>query len=574
MEKSQYELEREANIARNRALLEELDLKQAVEGLGIQKPKAAVQTRAKPVQPKKKHSDKAKEAEVAPRRQSARLRNVAAVDPNESPEKKRKREAELEERRAKEAEERLLAEERERLAKRPRHEDLDLQTLAEAEDTIELGKLSEALKDLAQTAQPRKASDFEAYAYTEDAKNQAAVNELKEKLEKLKVVSRAKVTQHRIYTAAYHPEVTKDLIFFGDKNGVLGIWDARAPPKEVAGEDGDTSAIDTAEGGKYWQLQLHWPATPKSSITNIKFDPIDSHNVYTSSYDCTVRTLSFTSGVSREIFAMEEGFLIPSIDLTPTGHEMWISDSLGGAVHLDLREPKTAARRYELSGHKIGSVSVNPTRTHFLLTASNSRNLKIWDIRKLGKIPYAKNPPTPSSDRDSSGNPALIDLDFETVEKYCQSNKGLGSQRADWVHGKSVSSAYWDPRGRSIVSTSYDDALRLWEFNQSVLESNDTFPSSRPFSRIHHDCQTGKWLTILRAQWSPNPDVYPHFTVGNMKHSLDIFSCKGDLIVRLSDPTRISAVQAVTCSHPTIVERAASGNASGRCVLWAPADDN
>lgn len=36
--------------------------------------------------------------------------------------------------------------------------------------------------------------------------------------------------------------------------------------------------------------------------------------------------------------------------------------------------------------------------------------------------------------------------------------------------------------------------------------------------------------------------------------------------------TRISAVQAVTCSHPNIVERAASGNASGRCVLWAPAD--
>ena len=35
---------------------------------------------------------------------------------------------------------------------------------------------------------------------------------------------------------------------------------------------------------------------------------------------------------------------------------------------------------------------------------------------------------------------------------------------------------------------------------------------------------------------------------------------------------RITAVQAVTCSHPNIVERAASGNGSGRCVLWAPAD--
>lgn len=73
-----------------------------------------------------------------------------------------------------------------------------------------------------------------------------------------------------------------------------------------------------------------------------------------------------------------------------------------------------------------------------------------------------------------------------------------------------------------------------------------------------------------------------------MDHSLDIFSGKGDLITRLSDKTkfvasylhsiqlltadRITAVQAVTCSHPNILERAVSGNASGRCVLWAPAD--
>jgi WD repeat-containing protein 76 len=35
---------------------------------------------------------------------------------------------------------------------------------------------------------------------------------------------------------------------------------------------------------------------------------------------------------------------------------------------------------------------------------------------------------------------------------------------------------------------------------------------------------------------------------------------------------RVTAAQAVTCSHPNIVERVATGNASGRCVLWAPAD--
>ena len=57
-------------------------------------------------------------------------------------------------------------------------------------------------------------------------------------------------------------------------------------------------------------------------------------------------------------------------------------------------------RGYELSDSKIGTISVNPTRTHFLLIVSNSQFIKyigykqgfmccsltllgIWDARKL-----------------------------------------------------------------------------------------------------------------------------------------------------------------------------------------------
>jgi len=64
---------------------------------------------------------------------------------------------------------------------------------------------------------------------------------------------------------------------FADKYGQLGIWDARARPDEED-DDGDI-ALENREGGKYWRLQLHWPANAKSSISNIKVDPIDSHNV-------------------------------------------------------------------------------------------------------------------------------------------------------------------------------------------------------------------------------------------------------------------------------------------------------
>ncbi|KAI0035101.1 WD40 repeat-like protein [Vararia minispora EC-137] len=556
MPKTAYELEREANIARNRALLEQLQVKEAVSALGIPA-KPSPEPKAKPIQPSKKAKAKSeKEVVEAPRRQSSRLKR-AAVDPNESPAKKRKREQDEEKLRRKQEEERLAEEERAREAKRPRHHELSLATLGEREewDGSTLSGIRTLFRSIAEKALPRTLSRHDAYIFDVEEEEELELAALRKRLQKLKVVSRAKVTQDRVYSAAYHPEPTKDLVFFGDKHGQLGVWDAQAAREYD--EDDSTPASDR-EGGVYWRLQPHWPATSKSSISCIKFDPFNAHSVYTSAYDCTVRIISFESGLSREVFSMDDT-LINSIDIPPASHEMWISDAAGGLTHLDLREDKSKARWYQLSDQKIGSVSVNPLQPTFLLTASNSRILKVWDARRLESIPVLEN---------------SLDFNLDRVNEYCQSKAGKACQRGEFEHGKSVSSAYWDPRGRTIVSTSYDDAIRLWDIGPASLAKDTPFPKFKPFSRMKHNCQTGKWVTILRAQWSTNPDVYPHFTIGNMDHSLNVFSCKGDLLAKLQDKSRITAVQAVTCSHPTIVGRIASGNASGRCVLWAPGDEN
>ncbi|KDQ60939.1 hypothetical protein JAAARDRAFT_173322 [Jaapia argillacea MUCL 33604] len=595
MSKTAYELEREANIARNRALLQQLDLKEAAVSLGApSKSTSNAKTKAKPIQPAKKRKREDVE-EVVPRRQSSRLKK-SVPDVNESPEKKRKREQEEEERRLKEEEERAAAEERAKEARRPRHNDLDLVKLAPDSDSNELSQLTSTLHAICKEDHPKRVGGRDAFVYDDgDEKEEGEITSLKERLQGMKVVARAKVTQDRVYSAAYHPEVTKDIICFGDKHGQLGIWDARALPDEVSDEDEEVSPSGDAEGGKYWRLQMHWPATSKSSISCVKFDPINSHNaspdllisfhsltflyqVFTSAYDCTIRSFSLTSGISRQVFSSDD-ILISSIDLPPAGHEMWIADALGGVTHLDLREHEPKGRWYGLSDQKIGCVSVNPVDPHLLLTASNNRSLKLWDVRKLqtlggGAVSTLLTPPpsSPSGGKDKEHESS--EYDNGQIEDFLKSKKGQGCLRGEWPHNKSVSSAYWDVRGRSIVSTSYDDTLRLWDVDPATLSRQSVIRTFKPFNKIRHNCQTGKWLTILRAQWTPNPDVYPHFTIGNMDHSLDIFSSKGDLLARLSDKQRITAVQAVTCSHPNVVERAASGNGSGRCVLWAPSDDS
>jgi WD repeat-containing protein 76 len=51
--------------------------------------------------------------------------------------------------------------------------------------------------------------------FAKDKMEAAEVAALRERFQNMKIVARAKVTQDRVYSAAYHPDPTTDLIFFG-----------------------------------------------------------------------------------------------------------------------------------------------------------------------------------------------------------------------------------------------------------------------------------------------------------------------------------------------------------------------
>lgn len=124
-----------------------------------------------------------------------------------------------EEQRRNAEDERLQAEERDRQAKKPRHQDLELESLLGIENTEDkdeqkvLWRLKDTMVNIWPT--PRPSGTYDSFTYEDTKEEEREVAQLRKKLTKLKIVSRAKVTMNRVYCAQYHPEKSKDLIFFG-----------------------------------------------------------------------------------------------------------------------------------------------------------------------------------------------------------------------------------------------------------------------------------------------------------------------------------------------------------------------
>ena len=76
-------------------------------------------------------------------------------------------------------------------------------TLTEDLPPKELSELRATFQVVLKAPRPKGTSGDDAYVFDDNKKEEAEVIELKKKLGKLKVVARAKVTQDRIYSAAY-----------------------------------------------------------------------------------------------------------------------------------------------------------------------------------------------------------------------------------------------------------------------------------------------------------------------------------------------------------------------------------
>ncbi|MCJ1308717.1 hypothetical protein MMC25_002371 [Agyrium rufum] len=530
---SEYELQRQANIAERDALLKQLALDAAGAGLGpkpvVKKP-ASNGTRTHRKAPLAKRIKQ----EVVPARKSSRLAGFTA----DSEVVKRKAEDDY-----------TTAKEQERAKKQRVSGDLSLSDVVVSGK--EWDKSQKFIVDIINRgANPYKRTFGEAEVQKTSDKELKAI---REKMSGLELYdgwepNQIKIVPERIYSMSFHPTPDKPLLFAGDKLGNLGIFDAsQKPPKLEMSNDDDNEDEPRIPPPSITSFHLH-----TRTISAFQFSPVNPSYCYTSSYDSSIRLLDLAKSTSTEVYAPPSAMddePLSGIEIDPQSpHVLYFSRLDGYVGRIDTRASPKKADIFQLSEKKIGGFSLHPRAPHILATASLDRYMRIWDTRKT----------------EGKGDAAHFGLVGEHLSAL------------------SVSHAAFNSVGQ-VATASYDDTIKIHSFARTPLASlapdtktkgnslehpRLTEQDMEPHS-IRHNNQTGRWVTILRPQWQVAPETQPQtqrFVIGNMNRFVDVYAGSGEQLAQLGGDG-VTAVPAVAVFHES-KDWIAGGTASGKLCLW------
>ncbi|PYH46816.1 WD domain protein [Aspergillus saccharolyticus JOP 1030-1] len=564
---SDFEKQRLANIAERDALLKKLSLEAQSSGLFPPKmqPSRTPSSRDQSARAKKKKTPvkrvKQEEASPVPRRMSSRLRGIAA-------------ESEVAKRKAEEEDAALQAAER---AKRVRKSDAfsfnEMVVYGQKLSGESLIGVDVVTKGVAMPYQ--RTFDEEDIEQTTDKELKA----LREEMSGLKLweawePNRIKLTPERIYTMAFHPTETKPLVFAGDKLGHLGILDASQERTSMikAEESSDENEDDEDPDPSLTTLKPH-----TRTISSIYIHPSTPTRVYTASYDSSIRATDLEKSTSVEQYAPEsttDDVPISGLDMAADDPHVLYWTTLDGEfgrydTRLARSKPQSVTT-WRLAEKKIGGFSLYPARPHYFATASLDRSMRLWDLRMLqGPV---KTPPTPS------GRSTRRQQQQQQQDEVNNEDNNNDDETQTWTpigehySRLSVSHAAFNSAGQ-IATSSYDDTIKIYDLsgpkgiNSWTKGHTLSEDELKPQTVVRHNCQTGRWVTILRPQWQQNPQSHiQRFCIGNMNRFVDVYSASGDQLAQLGGEG-ITAVPAVAVFHRS-KNWVAGGTASGKICLW------
>lgn len=304
-----------------------------------------------------------------------------------------------------------------------------------------------------------------------------------------------KVVPARVSALAVHPSVTTTLVFAGDKFGNFGF-------------------LKLGKGEKV--VEAYSPHT--AGLLCLKIRPSDPQKIYSGSYDGTLRCADIERSIFDEVFRVSDAVGVMWFDWM-LDNSMIVSHANGDVSFVDVRAQQKQMGLYSVHDRKVRTVNVHPTKSWCFLTGSTDKMAKLWDTRMM-----SKKKPTP----------------IATLQ-----------------HHRACSAAFFSPvEGNNIVTTSFDDTLRIFDCSQLTGEG------VRQQVVLKHNNNTGRWLSPFKAVWMPGCDEL--FLVGSMEYPrrIEVYSSGGSLQRRITAES-LSSICSLIDVHP---ERLviAGGNSSGK----------
>ncbi|CAI5497161.1 unnamed protein product [Closterium sp. Naga37s-1] len=222
------------------------------------------------------------------------------------------------------------------------------------------------------------------------------------------------------------------VVVAGDKAGQVGVWDLGdmdANGCAAAGTTGSGSA-DGSSGGRASEdatgIFTFWPH--RNPVSGLAHCPLSLSNVYTASYDGTIR------------FAFD-----------PRACH-------GGPVG-----------SWEIHEKKVGTISFCPGQEEIIATASTDRTVCLWDVRKMlggGEGGGEKRRKTEEG-QGGSGGTALF---------HAAHSAASVTPLMKLPHARATNSAYFSPNGAFLVSTRCVCALTICPLHPSCTPPSSTSP--------------------------------------------------------------------------------------------------
>lgn len=316
----------------------------------------------------------------------------------------------------------------------------------------------------------------------------------------------AKVVPGRVFSLTWHPSPEILLAFAGDKYGHIGLW--------------HVPAEDTADDAHVEAFKPH-----SKPVSHLSVVPAAPNKLFSCSYDATLRCGDFECGVFHDVYSVpeENDDLFRNFNFVDAPNTLLLSQFSGNVTCLDIRNPHSSASKYPVSKKSLRTVSVHPVDTNYFITAGIDPALQLWDLRYMG----TKTPRPIQSLHD---------------------------------HHKAVSSAFFSPHGKKVLSCAADDTIIVYMVNKDMTLQHSI--------KIKHNNLTGRWLTKFQPNW--HPTVEDVFVSGSMNRprEIEVFNADGTLLRSLRDESWLGSVCSLNVFHPNKTCTVVGANSSGRLHVF------